>query len=128
MTASFIEDVFFKIADPVHAAHHGRKVTRHIRGSNIEIQQLEGVIVEKDVDATTLREVGFIVDDTGQATHRAARFDIPANIDASEYDIWVVDGEEWKAIGVQVGDDRSRKTVYCKIKRPQVARQPSTQR
>jgi hypothetical protein len=125
---SYFEDIFVVHGDPVFTEFYGETITRRIKGSDVITEQITGAIVEKDIDATNLSEEGFIIDDRGQKSVRTARVHIPADKAVNEYDIYEIDNELWEVVGVQVGEDKSRKTVYCKLNRAQTMRRPRSQR
>jgi hypothetical protein len=126
--ASRLETLFGEIGDPLLTDHLGDTITRRIRGSEARTELVVGAIVEKDIAAGGGSDAGFIVDPKGQRSVRFARVDIPATYDIYEFDQYVIDCEVWEVIGVQVGDDPSRKTVFCKLTRAQTGRRTRTQR
>tara|TARA_B100000949_G_scaffold157018_1_gene138081 strand:- start:2943 stop:3326 length:384 start_codon:yes stop_codon:yes gene_type:complete len=125
---SYFEDLFVVHGDPVFSEFYGETITRRIKGSGTITEQIDGVIVEKDIGATSLSEGGFIIDDRGQKSVRNARVHIPADKNVNEYDVYEIDNELWEVVGVQIGEDKSRKTVFCKLNRSQTMRRPRTQR
>lgn len=126
---SRLEDLFSEMADPLLVEHLGDTITRRVRGSMSQTEDIVGAIVERDISASAGGvEAGFIVDLKGQKSVRFARIEIPATYEVYEFDQYVIDCEVWEVIGVQVGEDSARKTVFCKLNRHQTGRRPRTQR
>ncbi len=127
--ASRMEDIFAAHVDPMMTDLFGETITRRIRGSTANTEQIVGAVVERDLSAAgAVSDSGFVVSDKGQESVRLARVDIPANYDVNEHDRYVINGEVWDVVGLPVGDDSSRKTVLCRLNHPQTGRRPRTER
>jgi hypothetical protein len=128
--ASRLETLYGEMVDPLLVEHLSDQepIIRRIRGSEARTEQIVGAIVEKDISAGGGTDAGFIVDPKGQRSVRFARVDIPSSYDVHESDKYVIDCEVWEVIGVPVGEDKVRKTVFCKLNRAQTGRRTRTQR
>ena len=124
--SSKLETLFKQTADPLMSEFLGESIKRRKRGGTLT-EIVDDVIIERDIEVG-VGEAGFSVSPQGQRNVQLARFDFPAATEVYAFDEYVVgDSEVWQAVGIQTGEDASRKTVLCKLITPQTGRRPRTQ-